>query len=153
MKRFPDDSIPLLDPVKDMGIKEASLQTLLSRAKALSERLSDHKLSTDFSQDRRVELVTAYEKRHELQEQARVLRDEARECQTIVMKEDLKKMKKVLKRLGHVDANGVIQTKGRTACEVSIKWYLVASSISKGPEAISESSPSLISLAITLCGS
>ena len=121
MKRFPDDSIPLLDPVRDMGIKDTALQTLLSRANALSERLSEHKLTTDFGQDRRVELVTAYEKRSELQEQARVLRDEARECQLIVMKEDLRKMKKVLKRLGHVDANGVIQTKGRTACEVRIE--------------------------------
>lgn len=120
MKRFPDDSVPLLDPVKDMGIQDSALQTLLSRAKLLSEKLSEHKLSTDFSEDRRVELVTAHEKRKELHEQARVLREEARECQTIVMKDDLRKMKRVLKRLGHVDANGVIQTKGRTACEVRI---------------------------------
>lgn len=119
MKRFPDDSIPLLDPVKDMGIKDSALHTLLSRAKTLSERLSEHKLFTDFSEDRRVELVTAFEKKTDLQEHARILRDEARDCQTIVMKDDLRKMKKVLKRLGHVDANGVIQTKGRTACEVS----------------------------------
>ena len=41
------------------------------------------------------------------------------------MKEDLKKMKKVLRRLGHVDANGVIQTKGRTACEVNTANELV----------------------------
>ena len=118
MKRFPDDSIPLLDPVKDMGVNDSALQTLLSRAKTLGDRIAEHKLFTDFSKDQRVELVAACEKKRELQEQAKVLREEARESQTIVMKDDLRKMKKVLKRLGHVDANGVIQTKGRTACEV-----------------------------------
>jgi ATP-dependent RNA helicase DOB1 len=41
------------------------------------------------------------------------------------MKEDLKKMKKVLRRLGHVDASGVIQMKGRTACEINTANELV----------------------------
>ena len=125
MKRFPDDSVPLLDPVKDMGITDSALQTLMKRALALSERLSEHKLSIDFEEEQRISLVKAYEKKSDLQEQARVLREEARACQTIVLKEDLKKMKKVLKRLGHVDANGVIQTKGRTACEINTSDELV----------------------------
>jgi len=37
----------------------------------------------------------------------------------------LKKMKRVLRHLGHVDANGVIQTKGRTACEINTANELV----------------------------
>lgn len=125
IKRFPDNTIPLLDPVKDMGIEDRALETLLGRARTLSERLSAHKLSTDFDEAKRVSLVTAYEKKSELLEQARALREEARSCQMIVMKDDLKKMKKVLKRLGHVDANGVIQTKGRTACEINTSDELV----------------------------
>jgi ATP-dependent RNA helicase DOB1 len=125
LKRFPDDSIPLLDPVKDMGIEDSALETLLSRAKALSERLSEHKLSTEFTEEQRLELVGAYEKKSDLLEQARALREEARSCQVIVMKDDVKKMKKVLKRLGHIDANGVIQTKGRTACEINTADELV----------------------------
>lgn len=103
----------------------SSLETHLKRAEALSERLSAHKLSTDFSEDRRLELVQAYEKKLEIEQQARVLREEARSCQVISMKDDMKKMKKVLKRLGHVDASGVIQTKGRTACEINTSDELV----------------------------
>jgi len=34
-------------------------------------------------------------------------------------------MKRVLKRLGHVDAEGVIQTKGRCACEINTANELV----------------------------
>ena len=41
------------------------------------------------------------------------------------MRDELKRMKKVLRELDHVDANGVIQTKGRTACEINTSDELV----------------------------
>ena len=124
MKRFPE-GIPLLDPVTDLGIKDEAFQTLLQRAEALTERLATHKLATDYQENDRVSLVRAYEKKVDLLQQAKVFREEARSCQSITMKDDLKKMKRVLKRLGHVDANGVIQTKGRTACEINTADELV----------------------------
>ena len=123
-KRFPE-GIPLLDPVKDLGIEEDSFKTLIDRAEALTKRLVAHKLTTDFTDEDRIKLVQAYEKKVDLKERSRALRDEARSCQTIAMKDDLKKMKRVLKKLGHVDANGVIQTKGRTACEINTADELV----------------------------
>jgi ATP-dependent RNA helicase DOB1 len=43
----------------------------------------------------------------------------------MAMKDDLKRMKRVLKKLGHVDASGVIQTKGRAACEINTANELV----------------------------
>ena len=123
-KRFPD-GIPLLDPVSDLGIKDDAFQTLLERAEALSKRMEEHALAADFEEDRRVSLVQTYEKKLELQHQSKLYRDEARACQTIAKKDDLKKMKRVLKKLGHVDTEGVIQTKGRTACEINTADELV----------------------------
>jgi ATP-dependent RNA helicase DOB1 len=123
-KRFPD-GIPLLDPVKDLGIEDEAFKTLMVRASALAERLLQHKLFTDYSEDDRLRLVRAYESKLKLQESARRVREEARSCQTMTMKDDLRKMKRVLKKLGHVDANGVIQTKGRTACEINTANELV----------------------------
>ena len=123
-KRFPD-GIPLLDPVKDLGIKDDDFKTLLGRAATLTERLSSHKLSTDFSEEDRLSRVQAFEKQTELLASAKLLKEEARSFETVTLKEDLKKMKRVLKRLGHVDANGVIQTKGRTACEINTANELV----------------------------
>lgn len=113
-RRFPD-GLPLLDPVKDLKIDVGEFNKLLQRASELKERLETHKLSTDLDEKERVERVSAYEKKSDLMEQARVLRREAKSCQTMVMKDDLRKMKRVLKDLGHVDNQGVIQTKGRTA--------------------------------------
>lgn len=123
-KRFPD-GIPLLDPVKDLGIKDDDFKVLLGRAEALTKRLSEHQLTTDFSEEDRLTRVQAFEKRTELLASAKLIREEARSFETVTMKEDLKKMKRVLKRLGHVDANGVIQTKGRTACEINTANELV----------------------------
>ena len=123
-KRMPDD-IPLLDPVKDLGINDDAFQTLLNRADTLTKRLATHELTEKHDESKRLSLVQAYERKTTLLEHAGVLREKARACQSIALKEDLKKMKKVLKRLGHVDANGVIQTKGRTACEINTAHELV----------------------------
>lgn len=124
MNRF-TDGLQLLDPVIDLGINDDEFQTFLKRAEALTERLSSHKLATDYDEKDRRAMVQACQKKAEKLEHAKHLRQEARDCQTISMKDDLKKMKRVLKKLGHVDANGVIQTKGRTACEINTADELV----------------------------
>lgn len=127
-KRFPE-GLPLLDPIKDLGIEEEEFKILMDRAEALASRLSSHKLSAEYPAEERIRLVQSYEKRHETKERARLLRDEARSFQSISMKDDLKKMKRVLKKMGHVDANGVIQTKGRTACEINTANELVVTEL------------------------
>ena len=123
-KRFPD-GLPLLDPIQDLGIDDDAFKTLIDRAEALTSRVASHKLTTDFSEEERIRMVQSYDKKTGLKDQARALRDEAKSCQTMTMKDDLKKMKRVLKKLGHVDSNGVIQTKGRTACEINTANELV----------------------------
>ena len=123
-RRFPE-GLPLLDPVKDLKINVGEFNKLLERASELKERLRLHKLSTEIDEDERVKRVSAYELKSDKLESARLLRREARACQTLVMKDDLRKMKRVLKELGHVDGAGVIQTKGRAACEVNTANELV----------------------------
>ena len=127
-KRFPDGP-PLLDPIKDLGIDDASFKVLIERAEALSTRMAQFLAKIGWEEEKRINLVRAYERKLEVKERARLLRDEARSCQTMAMKDDLKKMKRVLKKLGHVDANGVIQTKGRTACELNTADELVVTEL------------------------
>jgi ATP-dependent RNA helicase DOB1 len=123
-KRFPD-GVPLLDPIKDLGIKDPEFKTLMARAEELTKRMTEHKLATDMGESERIAKVQAFERHKDLMDQAKVIRQEAKSFETIAMKEDLKRMKKVLRTLGHVDANGVIQTKGRTACEINTANELV----------------------------
>lgn len=117
-RRFQGD-FQLLDPITDLGIKDEEFQILLTRAEALSKGLAEHQLSVDFKPERVRELIGMYDSKQELEQKAKLLRDEARASQTIAMKDDMRKMKRVLKKLGHVDSNGIIQTKGRTACEIN----------------------------------
>jgi ATP-dependent RNA helicase DOB1 len=49
-KRFPD-GVPLLDPVKDLGVNAAEFKTLMERAQELTERMANHKLSTEINED------------------------------------------------------------------------------------------------------
>jgi ATP-dependent RNA helicase DOB1 len=123
-RRFPD-GIPLLDPVKDLKIKVSEFNKLLERASELQQRLAAHKLSAEMTEEERTKRVKAYERKNDLLDQARMLKREASACQTMVMKDELRKMKRVLKELGHVDGQGVIQTKGRTACEINTANELV----------------------------
>jgi ATP-dependent RNA helicase DOB1 len=123
-RRFPE-GLPLLDPVKDLKINVGEFNKLLERATELKRRLSTHPLTTNIDEEERITRVRAYERKSEKMEYARAFRREARACQTLVMKEELRKMKRVLRELGHVDASGVIQTKGRAACEVNTANELV----------------------------
>ena len=123
-RRFPE-GLPLLDPVKDLKIKSSEFEKLLGRAAALKERLAAHKLTTEVNEEDRAALVGAYGRKVDLRDRARALRDEARSCKGVIMRDELRKMKRVLRQLGHVDANGVIQMKGRTACEINTANELV----------------------------
>ena len=82
----------------------------------LKERLASHSLITAHPKAERETMVCRYGEKVNLLEKVKVLRNEARACQGMVKCDELKKMKRVLRHLGHVDANGVIQMKGRTAC-------------------------------------
>jgi len=124
-KRRLNGVVPVLDPAKDLKVKGPEFDKVVSRASALTERLKAHKLS-EMEEDERMDRLTSYGSKANLMEEARIIRKEARSCQTMVMKDELKKMKRVLKHLGHVDVDGVIQTKGRTACEINTANELVA---------------------------
>ena len=126
-RRFPE-GVPLLDPVKDLKIRSEEFGRLLERAASLKDRLESHRFAEmaggkeqegDMTWDEREAMVRAYGKKSDLLERARVLRRDARSRKTVVLRDDLRKMKRVLRHLGHVDAGGVIQTKGRAACEVN----------------------------------
>ena len=52
----------------------------------------------------------------EHEEKAASLRERIKSCQTLSMKDTLRKMKRVLRRLGAINAENVVQMKGRVAC-------------------------------------
>jgi ATP-dependent RNA helicase DOB1 len=124
IRRFPD-GLPVLDPCKDMKISSDEYNTAIDRKRTLQERIASHPICSTMSLEEREEKVLSYAKKIELMESAKLLRQESLAAQGIVLRDDLKKMKKVLKHLGYMDSNGVISTKGRTACEINASNELV----------------------------
>jgi len=123
LSRF-KDGIPLLDPIEDMKIKDPNLPELIRKTEALQERLTKDEIHT-MDKELKDNLYTKYLEKFDLRAQIKLMEKEIRSVKTLPMKDKLKHMKAVLRRLGLVDKDNVIQLKGRVACEISTADELV----------------------------
>ena len=118
LRRFADGKgIPMLDAITDMGISHPALETLLTRRDELNARLHGNASMRAIGSDKA--LLGVYEAKQKLIAEAARLRVEAQSLQSVLMREELKKMKRVLRKLDFVSPTGVLSQKGRFACEVS----------------------------------
>lgn len=79
-------------------------------------RLYSHDLHNDKN---RGALTAAYETKQELHQELNMLKAELKQAKSILQMDELKKRKRVLRRLGYCTAADVIEMKGRIACELS----------------------------------
>jgi len=114
--------IPLLDPVKDMSINDETFISLLEKTSDLKKRIESSAFSAFVDKDARLH---SYGIRVRLLEESRALRLKCKESQNISMREDLRRMKRVLRRQGYISTEGVLGTKGRFSCELSTGDELV----------------------------
>ncbi|GMI37979.1 hypothetical protein TrRE_jg13434 [Triparma retinervis] len=121
----------LLDPIDDLKVTGDQIKVLLERVNKLTTAMVGHEVSKLTDEERRLRLG-AYEEKNRLQESAKLMRKKSKAAQAMVMKDELRRMKKVLKYMGHVDSSGVVQLKGRTACEINTANELVATELTFG---------------------
>ncbi|XP_047506504.1 exosome RNA helicase MTR4 [Pieris napi] len=114
-KRFPDGP-PLLNPIKDMKIDEPVFKDCVDKIKVFEERLFAHPLHKDKN---RGALTAAYEKKQEIYDELKQAKGELKKAKSILQMDDLKKRKRVLRRMGYCTMSDVIELKGRIACELS----------------------------------
>jgi ATP-dependent RNA helicase DOB1 len=110
----------LLDPIKDMGVSLSlypNLESLLARRDELNARLTGSSSMRAIASN--TQLLSLYETKQRLLQEATELRTAAQSLQSVTMREELKKMKRVLRKLDFVSPTGVLSLKGRFACEVS----------------------------------
>lgn len=67
--------------------------------------------------------------RRAAEEEEKRVKRQIREGQVALMKEELRGMRRVLRRLGHLSEDGVIGNKGRVACEVSTSDELLVTEL------------------------
>lgn len=110
-KRFPQ-GLPKLNPIKDMGIEDPELVDLLKQIEDLEQKLYAHPLhkSQDESQMR------SFQRKAEVNHEIQQLKSKMRDSQLQKFRDELKNRSRVLRKLGHIDSDGVVQLKGRAAC-------------------------------------
>ncbi|KAK2634467.1 hypothetical protein Ddye_029259 [Dipteronia dyeriana] len=111
--RFPQ-GLPKLNPVKDMKIEDHDFVELVNQIEELENKLFVHPLhkSQDVNQNR------CFQRKADVNHEIQQLKSKMRESQIQKFRDELKNRSRVLKKLGHIDADGVVQVKGRAACLV-----------------------------------
>ncbi len=123
-RRFPD-AVPELDPIKDLRINESDAKPVMLKLEELHESLPASGMN-------RAALMAAkpvLRARQALADEVRRLKRTIRKNQSAGMKDELRGMARVLRRLGFVSAEGVVENKGRVACEVSTSDELLTTEL------------------------
>lgn len=155
-----NSSLPLLEPIKDLGIDGGIYNAHVARAVELAARMKGHRqfheLVTEGNIAREAaaanststsgsgkksskstkvaaaapiltsqDILDQYAVKLELIETAKQIRVSASESQSITMKVELKKRMRILRRVGYISTAGVLETKGRFACELNTGDELV----------------------------
>ena len=123
MKTFADSGqdLPLIDPIIDMGISDVKFVNKYRSLEALREKFQSHALYSEADARKNSELtakIDILEQKSELLVQASELKTKIHSNELTKFRDDLKARSKVLNKLGHIDVDGVVLTKGRAACEV-----------------------------------
>lgn len=114
-RRFPK-GVPLLDPIKDMKIKDESFAHLVEKIKILDDKLSSSPLRSDPDLAR---LYAEYAKKQEAEEIVAGIAKKIAAAHSVLQLDELKCRKRVLRRLGFTTSDDVVEKKGRVACEIS----------------------------------
>lgn len=64
-------------------------------------------------------MLKAYETQLKYEKTLSTLKSQIQDCSKMVLEDDLKCMKRVLRRLNFIDKDEIVQLKGRVACEIS----------------------------------
>lgn len=114
-KRMPD-GIPLLDPVENMKIQDQSFTQLIRKIEVLESKLATNPL---YKSPRLKELYEKYSEKVSLQSNIKALKSKISEAHSIMQLDELKSRKRVLRRLGFISSEDIVDIKGRVACEIS----------------------------------
>ncbi|CAI0387207.1 unnamed protein product [Linum tenue] len=109
--RFPE-GLPKLNPVKDMKIEDPEIVDLVKQIEELERKLHAHPMHK--SQD--VNQIKSFQRKAEVDHEIQQLKLKMRDSQLQKFRDELKNRSRVLKRLGHIDGDSVVQLKGRAAC-------------------------------------
>ncbi len=114
-RRFPD-GIPILDPIENMKITDDSFKKLIRKIELLESKLLANPLH---GSPILPELWEKYHHKSELGEKIKEKKRAIAKAHSIAQLDELKSRKTVLRRLGFINEDDVVQLKARVACQIS----------------------------------
>lgn len=114
-RRFPD-GVPKIDPIKNMKIEDIEFKKLLNKIKVLEQKLYSNPLVGSVKLG---ELFNKFSQKQSIEHDMRQLKHKINESQSVIQLDDLRRRKRVLRRLGFCTPNDIIELKGRVACDIS----------------------------------
>ncbi|SCU89041.1 LAFA_0E15874g1_1 [Lachancea sp. 'fantastica'] len=114
-RRFPD-AVPLIDPIKNMKIEDDDFKKLLQKSAVLKSKQESNPLAGSVKLD---DMYRKYSEKSDLINEVKKLTKQISEAQAVIQLDDLRRRKRVLRRLGFSTQSDVIELKGRVACEIS----------------------------------
>jgi ATP-dependent RNA helicase DOB1 len=146
-RRFGAAGPPLLDPVRDMGASDGRYAKAAARLAAVEALLATHPLAGAPSLRAR---LAALARKAALGAEARAAARAARAARGLVLQEDLGRRRRVLRRLGYVDSDGLVTAKGRFAAEVSTGDSLVLTELAFSG-ALASLAPAAVAALLSAC--
>ena len=120
-----NNSIPLIHPIVDMRISDEECKEAWERLEALEgeETAALQARSENFQQEWKL-----YEEKKSVEKGIQMLTSQLDACRNMVLADDFKSMKRVLRRLEFTKA-AIVETKGRIACEISTSDEIIATEL------------------------
>ncbi|KAI5658159.1 hypothetical protein M9H77_26952 [Catharanthus roseus] len=116
LSRFAKDGLPLLDPEDDMKVQSSSYRKAVRRIEALENLFEKHEIGKSPLIEQKLKVLHA---KKDLTAKIKSIKRSLRSSTTLAFKDELKSRKRVLRRLGYITRDDVVELKGKVACEIS----------------------------------
>ncbi|TPX34375.1 hypothetical protein SmJEL517_g02990 [Synchytrium microbalum] len=120
--KYRNSTIPILHPVDDMGIKDESFIKLERDIDTLQKSLAAHPLASDAQL---AESLESYATKLKVMQKIKAIKRSINDAQSIIQLDELKRRRRVLRRLGYLTSADVVEMKGRVACDITTGDELV----------------------------
>nr|DAD33949.1 TPA_asm: hypothetical protein HUJ06_012800 [Nelumbo nucifera] len=116
LSRFSKEGMPLLDPEEDMKVQSNSYKKAMRRIEALESLFVKHEVAKSPLIEEKLKVL---QKKQDLTAKIKSIRRTMRSSTALAFKDELKARKRVLRRLGYVASDDVVELKGKVACEIT----------------------------------
>lgn len=115
VRRHPK-GLPILNAINKMHINDKDFLSLEKKISILNKKISTTSIANSPDLEN---LYKQYSKIVSIEDNIKTLETKNKEVQSVIQLDDLKHRKRVLRRLGFISQDDVVQMKGRVACEIS----------------------------------